>query len=210
MGRTALLLGALAVLSGCVVRQERPLASRWLSPQAVVLKLPLVGQEELHACGLSSVKVLCAYYGRDIPKEQEAELARLMRERKGLSGGELRSALESMSFEAVVFSGALDRSFTGLYRHIDRGRPVIVMTSPDGRAHHYELFMGYDEERANVVLLDPRRGGVILPRARFERLWERAKRFALLAVPRGPDAQEGAGALLVREGRAARQEGDER
>lgn len=208
MGRLTLLLGALAALSGCA-RQARPLASEWLSTRAVVLKLPLVEQEELHACGLASVKILCEYYGRDIPKEREAELARLMRERKGLSGSELRAALQSMGFETFVFAGTLDRGPTGLYRHIDRGRPVLVMTSPDGRTNHYELFVGYDEPRANVVLVDPRRGAVILPGVRFKALWEKARRFALLAVPRGPDGGSARG-TLVREGEVARQESDGR
>jgi ABC-type bacteriocin/lantibiotic exporter with double-glycine peptidase domain len=192
MKRLVLFLGVLAVLPGCA-RRARPLATKWLSPQAVVLKLPLVAQEELHACGLASVKILCAYYGQDVPREREAELARLVRERRGLSGRELRGALESMGFEAFVFAGALDRGPRGLYGHIDRGRPVIVMTSPDGRANHYELFVGYDEARANVVLIDPRRGAVLLPRVRFESLWEKAKRFALLAVPRDLEGKEAHG-----------------
>jgi hypothetical protein len=34
-----------------------------------------------------------------------------------------------------------------------------------------------------VVLLDPRRGRVVLPQEVFEQAWERSSRFTLLAVP---------------------------
>jgi len=81
-----------------------------------------------------------------------------------------------------LFTGTLDRSDTGLLRHVDLGRPAIVMTKERG-ANHYCLFIGYDPEPASVVLLDPRRGRVVLPTSVFQRLWEAASRFTLLAVP---------------------------
>ena len=154
-----------------------------LSADAVVLQLPLVRQDELYECGLVSISALCSYYGIAIPNELRAELALLAVEHEGLSGAELRAALEELGMEVFVFSGTLDRSETGLKRQADRGRPTIVMISDDGEHHHYCLFLGYDEPLDQVVLLDPRRGRVLLPEAVFDRTWERSRRFTLLSLP---------------------------
>lgn len=184
MKRFVLLLGTITAFAGCN-RHQRPLASRWLSREAVVIDLPVVAQKELYTCGLTSLTVLCTYYGAEVPDEGRKKLAALAKQKKGVSGQEIKAFLESLGFEVFVFPGTLDHEVTGLYRHIDRGRPPIVMTSRDGRKNHYELFMGYDASRENVILLDPRRGAVILSRSRFEELWKKALRFTLLAVPRG-------------------------
>ncbi|HTE06845.1 MAG TPA: hypothetical protein VK824_11650, partial [Planctomycetota bacterium] len=52
--------------------------------------------------------------------------------------------------------------------------------------NHYSLLIGHDPERANVVLLDPRRGRVLLPDETFQHLWGAVRHFTLLAVPAMP------------------------
>lgn len=178
MARVALLLAALAPLAlGC--RTRPPV----LSDEAVVLELPVVRQDELWECGLVSITALTSYYGIEMPAERRAGLAETAAEGEGLSGAELRAALEPLGLEVFVFPGTLDGGPAGLYGHVDRGRPPLVMLSSDGSAHHYCLVLGYDPPRGHVVLLDPRRGRVVLPEEVFERSWERSSRFTLLAVP---------------------------
>jgi ABC-type bacteriocin/lantibiotic exporter with double-glycine peptidase domain len=155
-----------------------------LSESAVRLDLPLVRQDALYDCGLASISALCQYWGVAIPDAERAELARTAQERSGLSGDELRTALEQLGLETYLFRGSLDRTPTGLYGHVDAGRPPLVMLSADGSAHHYGLVLGYDEERGNLILLDPRKGEVLMPVALFERNWERCQRFTLLASRR--------------------------
>ncbi len=58
------------------------------------------------------------------------------------------------------------------------------MLSADGTAHHYSLVLGYDEPRGNLVLLDPMKGEILVPRSVFERNWERCQGFTLLACRR--------------------------
>jgi ABC-type bacteriocin/lantibiotic exporter with double-glycine peptidase domain len=173
-------LALVSALAACRTTRVEPL----LSDSAVMLDLPLVRQDELYDCGLVAMSALCQYWNVPIPPEQRADLAKRAADEKGLSGGELRQALESDGMEVFLFHGTLDRGDTGLYGHLDAGRPLLVMVSPGGDMHHYCLVLGYDEPKKNVVLLDPARGQVIRPIAAFERGWESCQRFTLLATPR--------------------------
>ena len=181
---------ALCALIGAVLGcRSAELAPGALSESAVTLDLPLVRQDDLHACGLASVAALCQYWGVEIPAAEREELARTAAENEGLSGAELCAALERAGLETFLFQGSLDRSPTGLFAHVDEGRPLIVMLSPtagrapsEGSGHHYCLVLGYDEPRGNLVLLDPARGEVLSPLASFEKSWEACRRFTLLAT----------------------------
>jgi ABC-type bacteriocin/lantibiotic exporter with double-glycine peptidase domain len=153
-----------------------------LSPSATVLPTPLVAQDELHECGLAAISSLCSFYSVAIPEAERQALAQQAREQEGLSGKELRAALEGLGFEVWIFEGRLDHEPTGALRHVEQGRPLLVMTSEDGR-NHYSLLIGHDPELGNVVLLDPRRGRVLLPEPAFEQQWSTVRRFTLLAVP---------------------------
>ena len=156
-----------------------------------MLDLPLVRQDELYNCGLAAISALCQYWDVELPAEQRASLARLASDEKGLSGNELRAALESRGLETFLFRGALDRSDVGVYKQIDAGRPLVVMVSPDGKAHHYCLVLGYDEPRQNVVLLDPARGQVLRTTRQFDKDWGACERFTLLACPKGGEEAPG-------------------
>jgi ABC-type bacteriocin/lantibiotic exporter with double-glycine peptidase domain len=169
----------LAALAGCA-SPDGPAA---LSPAAIVLQVPVVQQDELYECGLVSLSSLCQYHRVTIPPTVREALVRTAAEREGLSGAELRTVLEGLGLEVLIFPGTLDHSVTGLYRHVDEGRPLLVMTEERFSAPHYCLFAGYDPERDTVYLLDPRRGPVVWPVATFREHWERSRNFTLLAVP---------------------------
>lgn len=177
----ALALGALA-LAGAGCRAPQPRGP--LSESAVRLDLPLVRQDALHDCGLASISALCQYWGVEIPDEERADLARTAEEEAGLTGNELCDALEGLGLETFLFHGSLDRAPTGLYRHVDAGRPPLVMLTSDGADNHYALVLGYDEPRGEVLLLDPLRGDVSVAVHAFQRSWEGCQRFTLLACPR--------------------------
>jgi ABC-type bacteriocin/lantibiotic exporter with double-glycine peptidase domain len=159
-----------------------------ISAEAVMLELPVIEQDELFECGLVSITALCQYYDKPIPSDTRNELVAVAAEREGLSGAELQSALEGLGMEVLIFPGSLDDEVTGLYHHVDDGRPPIVMVSDDGERHHYCLFLGYDRPLGNVFLLDPARGRVCVPSAAFARDWERSNRFTLLSFPAAPAA----------------------
>ena len=171
----------------------REIPAEGLSERAVVLTVPAVDQEGRYECGLAAVSALCQYYTVPLDDTVRAELAHIASEESGLSGGELRAALEDAGFEVFLYQGMLDHGPTGLLTQVDRGRPVLVLISPDGRTYHYCLVVGYDPESSDVVFHDPEQGLALLSDEVFQRVWENARRFALLAVPRteapGTDAR---------------------
>lgn len=177
---------ALVCAAGCASHPQRP---EMLSASATVLPTPLVEQGELNECGLAALSSLCDYYRVAIPEAERQKLARLADEEQGLSGAELRTALQGLGFDVFVFEGTFDQAPTGVLNHIAQGRPLLVMMAHDG-ANHYSLLIGHDPERGNVVLLDPRRGRVLLPDQTFQSLWGAVRHFTLLAVPAAP-AQPG-------------------
>lgn len=150
-----------------------------------MLPVPVVQQDELFECGLAALSALCQYHRVDLPAPVREALVRTAAEREGLSGAELRAALEGVGLEVLIFPGTLDHSATGLYHHVDAGRPLLVITQERFGRPHYALFAGYDAVRELVYVLDPRRGPVVWPAASFRADWERAQAFTLLAVPAG-------------------------
>lgn len=92
------------------------------------------------------------------------------------------AALERSGFEAFLFVGELDTSELSLFHHLDRGRPLLVMLELGGD-RHYVLVAGHDPTTQRLVLLDGRRGRAVIERRDFERAWNAAERFTLLALP---------------------------
>ncbi len=184
--RAFIAIAALIAISAC---RTTSTPQSPLSESAVHLDLPLVRQDALYDCGLASISALCQYWGIEIPESDRASLARTADAEAGLSGGELRAALERLGLDVYLFEGGLDRSSTGIYGHIDAGRPLLVMLSADGSAHHYGLVLGYDEPRGNLILLDPMKGEIVMPVAVFERNWARCRRFTLLACRKATAAE---------------------
>lgn len=173
-----LALGALC--ASCAATAPQPM----MSSQAKVLDLPFVEQDEMYACGLMSITALCKYWNMPISPAESDRLARMARERQGLSGDELRTALGDMGFDTFLFRGELDHGTTGLLTHVDANRPPLVMLAQKPGRRHYVLFVGYDEPNHNACLLDPVRGRVLVPYETFEQSWRACNHFTLLAVPR--------------------------
>jgi predicted double-glycine peptidase len=185
LARESLLLGALvsALFTSCTSERLKP---ELVSPQAVMLDLPVLHQDELYECGLVSITALCQYYKIEIPPKERADLIQTAHDAHGLSGEDLRAALERLGLEVFIFPGTLDHEATGLYHHADDGRPLLVMRSKRGGSNHYCLLLGYDEPLGNVFLLDPALGRITIPANAFAEEWGRVDRFTLLAIPRSP------------------------
>ena len=183
-GRNCILVLLLLAGGGCRSATTHELGPGELSVQAVTLDLPLVEQDSLYTCGLASVSALCQYWNVELSDVERDRLARTAEQEGGLSGRELQAALDRIGMESYLFQGSLDRTSTGLYRHVDKGRPPLVMICPDATTFHYCLVLGYDEPHGNLILLDPAQGEVLTSLAAFDRSWARCQRFTLLACPK--------------------------
>ncbi len=156
-----------------------------LSDQAVLLDLPVVRQTSPNLCGEVALEMLTRYYNALLTPDQEARLKKEANQEKGITGSTLKRVLEEQGYFVAVFSGTLDRKFSGLYRHLDLKRPLIVMVEGNGPdKNHYVLAVGYDEGTNTIVLLDPVRGELAMPLINFKKVWDKVNDFTLLAVPK--------------------------
>ncbi|HEY5038603.1 MAG TPA: cysteine peptidase family C39 domain-containing protein [bacterium] len=178
---TALLL-ALSLLSlSCATSS----GLKTLSDQAVLLDLPVVRQTSPNLCGEVALEMLTRYYNVPLTAEQESRLKKEANQKEGIAGSMLKKVLEEQGYFVAVFSGTLDRKVSGLYRHLDLKRPLIVMIEGDGQdKNHYVLAVGYDEGTNAIVLLDPVRGEMAMPLINFRKYWAKVDNFTLLAVPK--------------------------
>ncbi|MES2202367.1 MAG: cysteine peptidase family C39 domain-containing protein [candidate division FCPU426 bacterium] len=152
-----------------------------LSSDAVVLDVPFESQKAADLCGIAVLNMLTEYYGKKLDPDQAAILFREAKEKGGVSGASLKEALKVSGYTAVIFPGSLERGTAGLYDHLDRKRPLIVMVG--GGQRHYLVVIGYDSERENLVVLDPAKGRHIFPLEAFSEEWRKANNFTLLATP---------------------------
>lgn len=154
------------------------------TPGEVQLTVPFEKQNTPNECGLSAAKMVCGFYGQKMSGTWEDWLLAGSKGRKGILGSELVIAFNSMGYDTAVFSGTVDRKITGLYYHLDKGRPLIVMiTSKDGKNSHYDVVTGYNQPKSQISVLDPALGPLILAIKDFIPAWSRANYFTLVAVP---------------------------
>lgn len=156
-----------------------------LSDQAVLLDLPAVRQTAPDLCGEVALEMLTRYYNVPLTDDQETRLKTEAKQEQGITGATLKRVLEEQGYFVAVFPGTLDRKISGLYNHLDKRRPLLVMVEGDGPdKNHYVLAVGYDEGTNAIVLLDPVRGEIAMPLVNFRKVWGKVNNFTMLAVPK--------------------------
>ncbi len=182
--RGALIGLALATMGGCAAYNRILNASGDLSRSAVVLKVPYERQATENLCGLAAADMVSRYYGIPLTRDARRRLVEDAQSRGGISGRDLKTAFSQAGYIALLFPGDLSHDPTGIYRHIDRRRPLIVMYEFAGRSQgHYVVVAGYDPARHTLVVLDPDLGRRVVSRRTFRRDWTPSGRFTLLVIP---------------------------
>lgn len=186
--------GIALALCACVTRplppREEPVTDiRVLSPRAVVLEVPFEGKATPNMCGLAAVEMLTRYYNRPLENPERAAIEDEIRRDKSVTAGFVKTVLERAGYQVAVFPGTLDREITGLYRHIDLRRPLVVLLEPPGGAACYWLVIGYDPEREMIVVLDPVRGPLAVARQTFSTSWAAKENLTILALPAEKDGE---------------------
>jgi len=86
----------------------------------------------------------------------------------GISGASLKAALQEAGYFVAVFERSLNHKVTGLYYHLDRHRPLIVMYLHKGDIlSHYVVVTGYDPVQHLLVVLGPAAGREVIRAGRF-------------------------------------------
>lgn len=165
-------------------------AAQQARSDALWLDVPFVHQAK-DGCGSASLSMILQYWeqknaalppGRSDPAQIQAAL--YSRGAHGIYASAMQQYLEASGFRAFAFRGA----WSDLAGHIAKGRPLIAALRPGPRApYHYVVVAGIDDASQAVLLNDPARGKLLrVARSDFEKEWQFADCWLLLAVPKGP------------------------
>jgi predicted double-glycine peptidase len=158
----------------------------------VWLEVPYVKQTE-DGCGSASIAMLLQYWGaHGTPiaggrADAEAIQKQLYsRKARGIFASDMERYFRDSGFREFAIRG----EWNDLRQHLEQGRPLIIsiqVSSQPGKSRvplHYVVVTGMDWEREAVFVNDPARGKLLrIERQEFEREWEAARKWMLLAVP---------------------------
>ena len=154
----------------------------------VWLDIPYVKQTE-DGCGSAAIAMLLQYWsahGTPVAASQADAVTIQKRLYSRKARGIFASDMEQYFREAGFREFAIRGDWSDLRQHLEQGRPLIVSIQP-GSAKvplHYVVVTGMDWERDAVFVHDPARGKLLrVERQKFEREWQAARNWMLLAVP---------------------------
>ena len=177
------LAGLLLSIFAAVFAQAAPAKS-----SGVWLEVPFVKQTE-DGCGSASIAMLLQYWSAhgaqvDAGRTDVAAIQKQLYSRKahGIFASDMERYFRESGFREFAITGG----WTDLREHLEQGRPLIVSIQP-GSAKvplHYVVVTGMDWEREAVFVHDPARGKLLrIERQEFEKEWQAARNWMLLAVP---------------------------
>jgi len=183
MRRAGLLAGAL-VLAGCATQQPRlaPDLPPGRPPRVELVDTPFFPQRE-YQCGPAALATLLASAGVAVrPDELVAEV--YMPARRGSLQVGMVAATRSRGLVPYV----LPTSMQPLLAELAAGRPVLVLQKTGAGpwpGWHYAVVIGYDAEAQRIVLRSGTEARLEMSAARFLATWDRADRWALVALQPG-------------------------
>lgn len=167
--------------------------SRWLALATMAvaaatnppLDVPFFRQQK-NGCGAASVAMVMHYWAArgaveppEVPSAEQTYQRLYDERRKGILLADMRDYLHQHGFQAFTFRGR----WSDIRQHLARGRPIIVALKPGRtRAMHFAVLVGLVDN--DVWLNDPtKKKARRLTRTEFERHWELAEHWMLLASP---------------------------
>lgn len=156
------------------------------TPESVFSKklaIPIVRQKDENMCGIAALQMIESFYKHPVQAKYHESLLASVNASKGTSGALLKEAFTNSAYNAVIFPGELSNEIAGLYHHIDRGHPVIVMFGAEAKRHYVVVF-GYDPVNQQIYFNDPLKGSIALSNEIFLKFWQTANNFSLLAFPK--------------------------
>lgn len=180
--RQPAIAGCLIILLGLVsVAAAQENAGVWLD-------VPFVKQTE-EGCGSASLSMILQYWsGRGaIVAPQRADPTAIQRKlyskkAQGIFASDMEAYLKESGFRVFAMTG----EWSDLRQNLSLGRPLIVSLQPGNKraSFHYVVVTGLDWGHEAVIVNDPARGKLFrIERAEFEKEWQAARNWMLLAVP---------------------------
>jgi predicted double-glycine peptidase len=193
----ALLLIAMTVLGlGCAsyrgtATPAQPSAVAQQGQWTMVPNFPHVAQLGEKDCGAASLAAVLRYWGHSASPESIATA--LDRTDSRLQAGEMESYARDAGLRSYVFFGTMK----DVIHELDRGRPVIVglgkMVEEKKALSHYEVVVGYEPHKKQVLLLDPARGWQVDTYEGFAKEWAISKAVTMVVFPEPAAAARTAG-----------------
>jgi uncharacterized protein YvpB len=152
------------------------------------LDVPFVAQEK-DGCGAAAIAMIMQYWelqqGQPINHEGDpAQIFRVLYSQPahGIYASAMEGYFQQNGYRAFAFAG----DWADLERQLEKGRPLVAALKPSsGSSLHYVVVAGVDEPNHLVLVNDPAQRKLLkVDRDRFEREWNAAGHWLLLAVPR--------------------------
>jgi ABC-type bacteriocin/lantibiotic exporter with double-glycine peptidase domain len=174
---------------------QAPLATAQSSTDSagVWLDVPFIRQTE-EGCGSASIAMLLQYWsahgvaiaaGRDDSAAIQKQL--YSPKAHGIFASDLERYVKESGFRTFALRG----EWSDVREHMVAGRPLILSLQPGSASAplHYVVLTGMDWQREAVFVNDPARGKLLrIERAEFEKEWQAAKNWMLVAVPASASA----------------------
>jgi predicted double-glycine peptidase len=150
----------------------------------VWLDVPFVKQEK-DGCGSASIAMVMQYWQAQGGKssDQTSDAVQIQRtlyspKARGIYASDMERYFQDNGFRTFTIRG----EWEVLKQHLDKGRPLIVALKPATGALHYVVVTGLGADA--VTVNDPAQRKLLRQeRPTFEREWNAAERWTLLALP---------------------------
>jgi predicted double-glycine peptidase len=184
----ALVLIAIAALSfGCAsyrgtASSAQPSIVAQQGQWMMVRNFPYVAQANDNDCGAAALAAVLRFWGH--PASAQSVETALGRADNRLKAGDMETYARTFGMQSYVFFGTMK----DIVHELEQGRPVIVglgkMFDDDKKAiSHYEVVVGYEPNKKQVLLLDPARGWQVDSLDGFAKEWAVSKAVTLVAFP---------------------------
>lgn len=181
---------AVALSGACYAGAARPFSPTtfgrepgWVS----VTSVPALRQHGERDCGAAVTAMVLVYWGLPT-SEADVRAASGVASDQGLPAEILRAYLRARGLVAFLFEG----SFDDFEHELDGGRPVVVGVLKPYTTKiyaHYQLVVGMNRIRQEVVVIDPADGWRVYSFEGFVREWK-PTHFLTLAVSPAPAATD--------------------
>src|SRR5687767_1649275 len=147
----------------------------------MVPNFPFVAQSTQSDCGAAALAAVLRFWGHSAsPQAIEAALGA---EDNRLRAGDMEAYARSLGMRSYVFFGTMK----DVVYELERGRPVIVglgkMVEEKKALSHYQVVVGWEPNKKQVLLLDPARGWQIDSLEGFAKEWAISKGVTMVAFP---------------------------
>ena len=183
----AIALHAMAGLSyGCAsyrgtASSAQPSAIAQQGQWMMVRNFPHVAQASGDDCGAAALSAVLRFWGH--PATPDSIEAALGRADSRLQAGDMEGYARSVGMRSYVFFGTMK----DIVHELEQGRPVIVglgkMVDEKKALSHYEVVVGYEPNKKQVLLLDPARGWQVDSLDGFAKEWAISKAVTMVTFP---------------------------